>query len=167
MVNVLRYEEMETNLDLLCMEKFKTCSIQMEDGDVSYATGFFDPRTSEPFAIIIGNPYCGRNKTIERIVAIAHEMGHFEDYVDNYKKDLPTFEKGTKNAIECVSQEIRAWIYGVRFLKTIEFDRWDTFEAMVDKHLRSYIPRQGKFNIAKLKIMKAVDQPEWRAIASI
>jgi len=68
------------------------------------------------------------------IICMAHEMGHYYDLTFNFKNDYNQYHHG----LGTLETEVRAWEFGVDFLREIGFKYWEELNILMKHCLGLY-----------------------------
>lgn len=97
----------------------------------------------------------------DKLMTIAHELGHVRNFVKDYKRDIQLYRKHSEWPGTSVLLERYAWLYAVDVLKEIGFDDWDYFLETVRFSLDTYNnnecsvqPKEKFYNLLEKRIGK-------------
>ena len=74
----------------------------------------------------------------DKVITLAHEVGHAKDYLKNDKGNVKLFRLRKSFVGGVVKMERLAWIYSVQFLKQVGFTDWEYFVKTVKFSLSSH-----------------------------
>lgn len=81
-----------------------------------------------------------REDQLERLVCVAHEIGHYLDYKFNYDFKYYDFKVNGKeeDKQKIIHKEVMAWTYACDILEALGFDNWDGLVKRMSSALGTY-----------------------------
>lgn len=84
-----------------------------------------------------------RKDQVDRLVALAHEIGHYIDFKFNHDFGCESYDSKDDHA-RILSKEVIAWTYAYDILEALGFDKWDEFLFKMKDALLSYFKDERK-----------------------
>jgi hypothetical protein len=139
-------------------------SEQVDVGALSVTEHKVVPKITE--AKIILNPKL-KDRCLDQLIIVAHEIGHIEDIVSNYRMSLREFfadyEPSGHDITRRIATEHRAWGYAIRLLHCYGFKEWDRFTDILDDSLTSYFSggqSDYTFEECRVLLMEEIHNPK-------
>lgn len=80
----------------------------------------------------------GSNSETDRILILAHELGHVMNFDLDFKRDFELWEAFKQSPSVTMLREQAAWLYSVEILLEIGFTDWNYFLEFVSRQIGTY-----------------------------